>query len=153
MSISDLPSPKFRNRGADGRTHLVRLITVVPGTPADQVTLPERFAGAFGATSARLGVALRGFSHPAATRAIVLVHPNSPTGHFTKRWEADELAQLCREFDLSLIVDEVFLDYGFGLSDSQRVGTFAAGLAAPNSAGVTRRISFVLAFLIPINVA
>ncbi|MGH9604947.1 MAG: pyridoxal phosphate-dependent aminotransferase [Terracidiphilus sp.] len=47
------------------------------------------------------------------TRAIVLVHPNNPTGHFTKPWEAEELARLCREFDLSLIVDEVFLDYGF----------------------------------------
>jgi alanine-synthesizing transaminase len=45
------------------------------------------------------------------TRAIVLVHPNNPTGHFTKPWEAEELARLCREFDLSLIVDEVFLDY------------------------------------------
>jgi alanine-synthesizing transaminase len=48
------------------------------------------------------------------TRAIMLVHPNNPTGHFTKPWEADELGRLCREFDLSLIVDEVFLDYGFG---------------------------------------
>ena len=47
------------------------------------------------------------------TRAIMLVHPNNPTGHFTKPWEAEELARLCREFDLSLIVDEVFLDYGF----------------------------------------
>ena len=47
------------------------------------------------------------------TRAIVLVHPNNPTGHFTKPWEAEELARMCREFDLSLIVDEVFLDYGF----------------------------------------
>jgi len=47
------------------------------------------------------------------TRAIVLVHPNNPTGHFTKPWEAEELARLCREFDLALIVDEVFLDYGF----------------------------------------
>ena len=47
------------------------------------------------------------------TRAIVLVHPNNPTGHFTKPWEAEELARLCREFDLSLIVDEVFLDYAF----------------------------------------
>ena len=45
------------------------------------------------------------------TRAIVLVHPNNPTGHFTKPWEAAELARLCREFSLSLIVDEVFLDY------------------------------------------
>ena len=49
----------------------------------------------------------------AETRAIVLVHPNNPTGHFTKPWEAEELARMCREFDLSLIVDEVFLDYGF----------------------------------------
>src|SRR6202789_121162 len=47
----------------------------------------------------------------AQTRAIVLVHPNNPTGHFTKPWEADVLAGLCREFELSLIVDEVFLDY------------------------------------------
>ena len=47
------------------------------------------------------------------TRAIVLVHPNNPTGHFTKPWEAVELARLCREFALSLIVDEVFLDYAF----------------------------------------
>jgi aspartate/methionine/tyrosine aminotransferase len=45
------------------------------------------------------------------TRAIVVVHPNNPTGHFTKLWEAEELARLCRQFDLSLIVDEVFLDY------------------------------------------
>jgi aspartate/methionine/tyrosine aminotransferase len=58
------------------------------------------------------------------TRAIVLVHPNNPTGHFTKPWEAEELAQLCRVFDLSLIVDEVFLDYSLeGTGQS-----FAAGL-------------------------
>jgi alanine-synthesizing transaminase len=60
----------------------------------------------------------------ANTRAIVLVHPNNPTGHFTKRWEAEELERLCREFRLALIVDEVFLDYGFGGDFS----TFAAGL-------------------------
>ena len=48
------------------------------------------------------------------TRAIVVVHPNNPTGHFTKPWEAEELARLCHEFDLALIVDEVFLDYGLG---------------------------------------
>ena len=58
------------------------------------------------------------------TRAIVLVHPNNPTGHFTKPWEAAELARLCREFDLALIVDEVFLDYGFGGAGK----SFAAGL-------------------------
>jgi alanine-synthesizing transaminase len=58
------------------------------------------------------------------TRAIVLVHPNNPTGHFTKPWEAEELARLCREFDLALIVDEVFLDYSFGGAGK----SFAAGL-------------------------
>ncbi len=58
------------------------------------------------------------------TRAIVVVHPNNPTGHFTKPWESEELARLCRERDLSLIVDEVFLDYGF----KGRGQSFAAGL-------------------------
>ena len=48
------------------------------------------------------------------TRAIVVVHPNNPTGHFAKPWEAAELARMCREFGLALIVDEVFLDYSFG---------------------------------------
>jgi aspartate/methionine/tyrosine aminotransferase len=45
------------------------------------------------------------------TRAIVVVHPNNPTGHFTKAWEAEELGCICRASELSLIVDEVFLDY------------------------------------------
>ncbi len=58
------------------------------------------------------------------TRAIVLVHPNNPTGHFTKPWEAEEMARLCREFNLSLIVDEVFLDYGQRGAEM----SFAAGL-------------------------
>ncbi|MGO9340142.1 MAG: pyridoxal phosphate-dependent aminotransferase [Terracidiphilus sp.] len=58
------------------------------------------------------------------TRAIVIVHPNNPTGHFTKQWEAAELGRLCREFDLSIIVDEVFLDYGFAGGEK----SFAAGL-------------------------
>ncbi|MGA2276131.1 MAG: pyridoxal phosphate-dependent aminotransferase [Terracidiphilus sp.] len=58
------------------------------------------------------------------TRAIVLVHPNNPTGHFTKPWEIEELAHICRDFDLALIVDEVFLDYSFGAP----AASFAAGL-------------------------
>jgi aspartate/methionine/tyrosine aminotransferase len=58
------------------------------------------------------------------TRAIVLVHPNNPTGHFTKPWEVIELANLCRERQISLIVDEVFLDYGF----REDATSFASGL-------------------------
>jgi alanine-synthesizing transaminase len=64
----------------------------------------------------------------AQTRAIMLVHPNNPTGHFTKPWEAEALAKLCREFGLSLIVDEVFLDYPMLYGSGARPGSFVAGL-------------------------
>src|SRR6266568_626430 len=46
------------------------------------------------------------------SRAIMVVHPNNPTGHFTRSWELERLNALCRESDLALIADEVFLDYG-----------------------------------------
>lgn len=46
-------------------------------------------------------------------RAIVVVHPNNPTGHFTRPDQRQNLENLCREHDLALIVDEVFLDYAF----------------------------------------
>ncbi len=68
------------------------------------------------------------------TRAIVVVHPNNPTGHFTKAWEAEELARICRAHELSLIVDEVFLDYrdqgnkGTREQESMEQRSFAAGL-------------------------
>ncbi len=54
----------------DGRLHQVRLITVVPGTAADQTTRTGGFDSGFGAVCARLAVALRGFSHPAAARRL-----------------------------------------------------------------------------------
>ena len=64
----------------------------------------------------------------AETRAIMLVHPNNPTGHFTKPWEAAALAELCREFELSLIVDEVFLDYAMADGSEPAVRSFTHGL-------------------------
>ena len=48
------------------------------------------------------------------TRAIVVVHPNNPTGHFTKRSEVQKLNAICAERGLALIVDEVFLDFFLG---------------------------------------
>ncbi len=66
------------------------------------------------------------------TRAIVIVHPNNPTGHFTKAWEADELARICRAHELALIVDEVFLDYEMGAGRETRT-------TAGREAGSTRR--------------
>jgi alanine-synthesizing transaminase len=44
-------------------------------------------------------------------RAILLVHPNNPTGHFIAEDEAAELNALCRQHDLAQVVDEVFFDY------------------------------------------
>jgi aspartate/methionine/tyrosine aminotransferase len=45
------------------------------------------------------------------TRAILLVHPNNPTGHWTGASEREVLEALCVRHGLALIVDEVFLDY------------------------------------------
>src|SRR6202051_3843855 len=46
------------------------------------------------------------------TRAVVVVHPNNPTGSFVLGEERRALNQFCRENNLALVVDEVFLDYG-----------------------------------------
>jgi aspartate/methionine/tyrosine aminotransferase len=59
------------------------------------------------------------------TRAIALVHPNNPTGHFTKLKERELLEQLCCEHELALIVDEVFLDYP--LAQMNGGSSFAVG--------------------------
>ena len=45
------------------------------------------------------------------TKAIAVVHPNNPTGHYTRNVERRELERICAERGLALIVDEVFLDY------------------------------------------
>jgi alanine-synthesizing transaminase len=45
------------------------------------------------------------------TRAVVVVHPNNPTGSFVADQERTALNHFCREYNLALMVDEVFLDY------------------------------------------
>ncbi len=57
------------------------------------------------------------------TRAVVVVHPNNPTGSYVSEAERSALNELCREHNLSLIVDEVFLDYAH---DGVPRQTFAA---------------------------
>jgi alanine-synthesizing transaminase len=59
------------------------------------------------------------------TRAIALVHPNNPTGHYTKDAERRELERICAERGLALVVDEVFLDFPFTRPEGSC--TFAAG--------------------------
>lgn len=45
------------------------------------------------------------------TRAVVLVHPNNPTGHYTSAQEREAVERICLRHGLALIVDEVFLEY------------------------------------------
>jgi alanine-synthesizing transaminase len=57
------------------------------------------------------------------SRAIVLVHPNNPTGSYVSEQDRARLNDLCTRHQLALIVDEVFLDYAH---DGKIRRTFAA---------------------------
>lgn len=59
------------------------------------------------------------------TRAVMVVHPNNPTGHWTGAAERDLLEALCVRNGLALIVDEVFLDYPLRENRAER--SFACG--------------------------
>ncbi len=61
------------------------------------------------------------------SKAIMVVHPNNPTGSFVKRQEAQKLAEICTRRNLAIIADEVFLDYADGAGPPC---TFASGSSA-----------------------
>jgi hypothetical protein len=72
------------------------------------------------------------------TRAILLVHPNNPTGSLVRRDEADALDALCARHGIALIVDEVFGDYTHGEPPADRLPSFV---------GPRRALTFVLSGL------
>ena len=72
------------------------------------------------------------------TRAVLLVHPNNPTGSLARRDEADHLDRLANDRGLALIVDEVFGDYPLGDLPADRLPTFA---------GRSEALTFVLSGL------
>ena len=47
------------------------------------------------------------------TRGIIVVHPNNPTGHFTRTEEVAQLNQICSDHQMAIIADEVFLDFSW----------------------------------------
>lgn len=61
------------------------------------------------------------------TRAVVVVHPNNPTGSYVSRVEQGELNKFCREYNLAIVADEVFLDYSLDGAPRQ---TFAVNSEA-----------------------
>ena len=70
------------------------------------------------------------------TRALILVHPNNPTGNFASPDERAAIKTLCATHNLALIVDEVFLDYAltmpqptFAASDSSCLTFILSGIS------------------------
>lgn len=61
------------------------------------------------------------------TRGVIVVHPNNPSGHFTKQEEISRLNQLFCLGEMAIIADEVFLDFQLG---SGKAPTFAANSGA-----------------------
>jgi aspartate/methionine/tyrosine aminotransferase len=56
------------------------------------------------------------------SRAVLVVHPNNPTGSFVMPKEAVELHAICAEREMAIVADEVFLDYS---AESKPHSTFA----------------------------
>jgi aspartate/methionine/tyrosine aminotransferase len=61
-----------------------------------------------------------------STRAVLVVHPNNPTGHATSLTERHALEALCIRHHLALIVDEVFLDYALD-PEAEPIQSFTSG--------------------------
>jgi len=110
---------------SEGYAHLFRLLA----DPGDRVLVPAPSYPLFGLLAGLEGVdaaayplrfgggrwridldAVRRAATPPA-RAVLLVHPNNPTGSLATRAEARALRALCRERGLALVSDEVFADH------------------------------------------
>ena len=64
------------------------------------------------------------------TRAILLVHPNNPTGSLVRRDEAEALERLANDRGLALVSDEVFGDFLLAPLPADRLPSFAGRDAA-----------------------
>lgn len=58
------------------------------------------------------------------TKAILVIHPNNPTGSYIKKYEHKMLVELAAKYNLAIISDEVFLDYAI-TDNEQRHESFA----------------------------
>ncbi len=47
----------------------------------------------------------------ATCRAVLVVHPNNPTGSYVKAHEFGQLNRICADREMAIVADEVFLDY------------------------------------------
>lgn len=119
---------------SEAYAHLFKLLA----DPADEILVPEPGYPLFTFLAALEGVRVRpypiaydGHWHinigevsrriSSATRAIVVVSPNNPTGSYLKKHELDALTQ----FDIPIISDEVFARYSLS-DDPSRVTSVAS---------------------------
>ena len=71
------------------------------------------------------------------TRAVILVHPNNPTGNFASSSEREALEAICAQHRLALIVDEVFLDYSLESAHGSQHGSAQRSFATEQSQCLT----------------
>lgn len=70
----------------------------------------------------------------ARTRAVIVIHPNNPTGSYLRKGELDALSGFCAGRGIALISDEVFYEYP--LTDD--------ALRAPSAVSDSRCLAFSL---------
>jgi aspartate/methionine/tyrosine aminotransferase len=60
------------------------------------------------------------------TRGVIVVHPNNPTGHFTRPEEVAQLNRICSDHQMAVIADEVFLDFSLDAAAKSFIGNTGA---------------------------
>lgn len=86
------------------------------------------------------------------TRAILVVHPNNPTGSFVKYGELNGLIRLAEQRGLAIISDEVFADYRFAPLTSRVEGRGDLDpLPIPSFATVARAVTLTISGLSKIS--
>lgn len=65
---------------------------------------------------------LRAAALTSGARAIVVIHPNNPTGSYVSAAERGELVGFCADAGLSIVSDEVFLPYRLDEADARTLG-------------------------------
>lgn len=79
----------------------------------------------------------------ARTRAIIVVHPNNPTGHFCKQEEMSRLHEICAARKMAIIADEVFLDFNLAANG---LSANALSVSVPPSFAAHHGNSYALTF-------
>jgi alanine-synthesizing transaminase len=62
------------------------------------------------------------------TRAVIVVHPNNPTGHFCSAGEVSRLNEICSHRQIAVIADEVFLDFALTAEPQRSIAANAPSL-------------------------